>query len=222
LRGPAAEREWNLVAAAIEVDPDRLFRPRQVHGRAVVAVSATDASHAFSLGIRPEADAVITDDPSCAVAVQVADCVPILIADRQTRAVAAVHAGWRGAAAGVVQSAIDALGVHCGSRPGDLVVALGPSVGPCCYEVGPAVVDAFRAAGHDASSVDRWFAEGVDGRYRLDLWAAAGDQLRGAGVQVQAIHAVRLCTAHDTARFYSYRAEGAGTGRMAAVIRARG
>jgi hypothetical protein len=214
--------EWGLVASAIGVVPDRLFRPRKVHGRAVVVVPGSRPSHQFSAGQRPEADAVITDDPSCALAVQVADCVPILIADARSGAVAAVHAGWRGAAAGVVQAAIDGLGAHCGSRSGDLVAALGPSIGPCCYQIGSEVIEAFLAAGHQARSVDRWFARDPDGRYRLDLWAATRDQLVAAGVPAPRIHAAQLCTAHNTARFHSYRAEGAGTGRMAGVIKVRG
>jgi YfiH family protein len=223
LRGPGVEaREWRLVASAIGVAPDRLYRPRQVHGRAVVVVPRGRPSRPFFAGRRPEADAVITDDPSCALAVQVADCVPILIADARSGAVAAVHAGWRGAAAGVVPAAIDALGVYCGSRPGDLVAALGPSIGPCCYQVGSDVIEAFVAAGHEARRVDGWFAREPDGRLRLDLRAAARDQLADAGVPAARIHVAQLCTAHDTARFFSYRAEGAGTGRMAAVIRARG
>ena len=157
LRGPASETDWAQLAAAIGVRPDRLLRPGQVHGRVVVAVHRLQDPDPFSGGSRPQADAVITDDPSCALAVQVADCVPILVADTRTGAVAAVHAGWRGAAAGVVRAALDGLGTEFGSRPADLVAALGPSIGPCCYQVGPAVADAFLAAGHDTSSVHRWF-----------------------------------------------------------------
>ena len=223
LRGTSPEPgRWKLAASAIGVEPGRLFRPKQVHGRSVAVVSRNCAPHPFSCGRRPEADAVITNDPSCALAVQVADCVPILIGDPRTGAVAAVHAGWRGAAAGVVRAALEALGAQYGSRPRDLVAALGPSIGPCCYHVGPELADAFLAAGHAASSVERWFERESDGRRRLDLWTATGDQLREAGVPTTGIHAVRLCTAHDTARFFSYRAEGPGTGRMAAVIKARG
>ena len=221
LRGQDIEtRDWALVAGAIGVEPERLFRPRQVHGRQVVAVTGADLGP-FADGHRPDADVVITDDPSLALAVQVADCVPVLMADRRTGAVAAAHGGWRGTAARVVQAAVSSLASRFGSRAGDLVAAVGPSIGPCCYAVRQDVVDAFAAAGHPAESVDRWFSPTSGGRYLLDLWAATRDQLAGAGVKAEHIHCARLCTAHDTGRFFSYRVEGPSTGRMAAVIRAR-
>jgi polyphenol oxidase len=221
LRGQAVEaHDWARVARAIGVEPEKLLRPRQVHGREVVAVTGTDVRR-FSGGTRPDADVVITDDPSLALAVQVADCVPVLMADRRTGAVAATHAGWRGTAAGVVQAAVAALASHFGARAGDLVAALGPSIGPCCYAVGQDVVEAFAVAGHSPEMIGRWFSRGSDGRYLLDLWAATCDELAGAGVAPENIHAAQLCTAHDPGRFFSYRAEGSGTGRMAAVIRPR-
>jgi hypothetical protein len=222
LRGPGTEElEWGLVARAIGVEPGRLFRPRQVHGRSVVFLPRGCEGGHFGGGRRPEADALISDDPSRALAVQVADCVPILIADPRTGAVAAVHAGWRGTAAGVVQAAVAGLEACCGTRTAGLVAALGPSIGPCCYEVGPEVAEAFRAAGHRDTLVENWFRRGPGLRFRLDLWMATRDQLMSAGVEPRHVHIVGMCTAHDTARFHSYRAEGNGTGRMAAVIRAR-
>ena len=105
--------------------------------------------------------------------------------------------------------------------PADLVVAIGPSIGPCCYVVGQEVVDTFVTAGHLGPALERWFARDPTGRYRLDLWRATVEQLTEVGVGPDNIHAARLCTAHDLQRFFSYRAEGSGTGRMAAVIRAR-
>lgn len=222
LRGPGVEAgEWALVASAIGVERSRLLRPRQVHGSAV-AVVARGASFGEFARCRPAADAVVTDDASCALAVQTADCVPLLVADGRTGAVAAVHAGWRGMAAGVIEAAIEALRTHFGSRAADLTVALGPSIGPCCYFVGEAVVEAFRAAGHAPARTDRWFLGGRNEGYRLDLRASARDQLCRAGLQADRIHAADLCTAHEGTRFYSYRVEGRGTGRLAAVIRARG
>jgi YfiH family protein len=223
LRGPGAdERDWALVARAIGVAPERLLRPKQVHGHTVVVVPGSGEAGPFSPGRRPAADAVITSDPSCALAVQTADCVPLLVGDPRSGAVGAVHAGWRGIASRVIEAAIAALGAHFGSRPADLTAALGPSIGPCCYAVGQEVVDAVRRAGHDPLRIDRWFVGRAAGGYRMDLWTAARDQLSDAGLLVDRVHTCRLCTAHDTGRFFSYRAEGGGTGRLAAVIRARG
>ena len=94
-------------------------------------------AHEARIGIAwPEADIAITDDPSVAVSVRAADCVPILLADRRSGAVAAVHAGWKGTAAGAVMVAVDAFDARYGTNAGDVIAAVGPSIGPCCYEVG--------------------------------------------------------------------------------------
>ncbi len=163
----------------------------------------------------------MTDDPSVALAIQVADCVPLLLADRQTGAVAAVHAGWRGTAAGAAPAAVTALVREFGVRPERLVVAQGPSIGPCCYTVGDELVDAFRAGGF-ARNADRWFVRDDTGSLKLDVWAANRDQLVSSGVPAAAIHAAGLCTSSRPDLFASYRRDGPGAGRIAAVIRSRG
>ena len=168
----------------------------------------------------PKADILVTDGPTVALAVQAADCVPVLMADRRSGAVAAVHAGWRGTAAGAAPAAVAALAREFGTRPGDLVAAQGPSIGPCCYVVGDELVEAFRASGF-GREVDRWFARDETGALRLDLWAANRDQLAACGVPAAAIHGSGLCTANHPEWFASYRRDGPGTGRIAAVIRAR-
>ena len=147
---PEGERE---LAAAVQAD--RLAMVTQVHGRAVVVVRAGESP--FPPGKRPEADVLVSDAPDTAVAVRAADCTPILIADPETGAVAAVHAGWRGTAAGAVVAAVEALGREFGARPEHLVAAIGPAIGPCCYQVGPELVDAFAAAGHARHLIARWF-----------------------------------------------------------------
>ncbi len=208
---------WRALAGVMGVAPAGLRRIRQVHGTDVASYRAGEPP----LSHLPDADIVVTDDPGLAVAVQVADCVPLLIADRRTGAVAAAHAGWRGTAAGVPGAAVAALTGVFGARPSDLVAAAGPSIGPCCYEVGEEVRDAFRRAGVDEARVGRWFAVGPRGRPHLDLWRAVAEQLEAAGVPLPAIHLSRLCTATHRRVFWSYRADGPGTGRLAGVIRAK-
>ena len=137
---------WHQVALAMGVPPHSIVRLRQVHGTGVVTLSRRQV---FPPG-DPDwnvADIAVSDDPSVALCVKVADCVPILLADARTGAVAAVHAGWRGTAAGAVRLAVEALGVQLGSAPEDVVAAIGPSIGPCCYRVGQDVRAAFEAAG---------------------------------------------------------------------------
>ena len=168
----------------------------------------------------PEADAIISNDPSVALVVRVADCAPILIADRRTGAVAAVHAGWRSTMQRIAGAAVDALRSTYGVHPDDLVAAIGPALGACCGEMGDEIVDAFRTAGHDDASIDAWFDRRPGRRPHFDLWRANRDQLETAGLGSGAIHTSGLCTRTHSVWFHSYRAEGTGAGRMAAVIRA--
>ncbi|MSO83078.1 MAG: peptidoglycan editing factor PgeF [Acidobacteria bacterium] len=203
----------------------------QVHGREV----ATFRRGAPRAPARQDADVLVSDNPDMAIAVRAADCVPLLLADAHTGTVAAVHAGWRGTAAGAVMAAVEALSRTCGARPEHLVVAIGPSIGACCYEVGTELVDAFAAAGHPRHLIDRWFIaqpprrgfrpaqNRVEGpRLRLNLAAANRDQLMLAGVLDENIHACGLCTAMHLDVLTSYRAEKDRAVRIAGIIRARG
>src|SRR4051812_10239204 len=152
---PDAATGWDEVAEAIEVSTDRLVRARQVHGTAVI-VCRPGAARLPGLA---DADIIINNDPDVAIAVQTADCVPLLIADSRTGAVAAVHAGWRGLAVRVPAMAVAALRREFGSRPADLIAAAGPSIGACCYEVGEDVLQRFLRAGATSDAMDRWFHE---------------------------------------------------------------
>jgi polyphenol oxidase len=230
LRGESEAEDWRRVARAIGVPPSRLLRLTQVHGRDVFVHRTGGEQPGGSINPPddaavgadwPAADISMTDDPTVALAIQVADCVPLLAADPLTGAVAAVHAGWRGTAAGAAIAAVEALGREFGARPDRLVVAQGPGIGPCCYSVGDELIDAFRAGGF-AQRVDRWFIRDEAGDLKLDVWAANRDQLIASGVPAGSIHAVDLCTADRPDLFASYRRDGPGTGRIAAVIRARG
>lgn len=206
----SSSQDWQRVAEALGAE--RVATLDQVHGRDVVVIArGTVPSPGYS-----QADALVSDNPRVAVAIRAADCVPLLLGDARTGAVAAVHAGWRGTAAGVAAAAVDTLQRRFGVRPHDLVVAIGPCIGACCYEVGRDVLDAFVAAGH-GPSIERWFA----GR-RLDLVAANLDQLTRAGVLAAQIHACGLCTAMHLDVLTSYRAEKEKAGRIAAAIRAPG
>jgi copper oxidase (laccase) domain-containing protein len=141
--------------------------------------------------------------------------------------VAAVHTGWRGTAARAVVAAVEALGREFGTRPADLVAAIGPCIGGCCYDVGTKLVDAFAAAGHERCLIDRWFqspppARGSQDRpgLRLDIAGANRDQLVLAGVPEDQIHLSGLCTAMHPGVLTSYRREKEKAGRLLGVIRA--
>jgi YfiH family protein len=204
------------VAAAGGAVPD-LRRITQVHGGTVHVVRPGDV-----VMDAPAADAIVSNTPGQVLAVQVADCVPILLADPRTGAVGAVHAGWRGSAARIAPAAVQTLAHEFGVRPADLLVAVGPSIGPCCYQVGPDVTDAFRQAGAGDAQLARWFTDGATGSLWLDLWMVHRDQLVEAGVAPNRIYLSRLCTQTHATVFDSYRVEGPNAGRMAALIRCPG
>lgn len=208
--------EWRAVARSLEVSSDRLLLVRQVHGNRV-AVRRRGAAE----WIIPEADAAVSDDPSAAIAVRVADCAPILMADRRTGAVGAVHAGWRGAVQSAAARCVEAMRIEFGTSPTDLVAAIGPCLGACCGEVGEEVVGAFRAAGHAEASIAGWFSPGRRGRPHLDLALANADQLVASGVAREQLHVAGLCTTTHAGLMHSYRAFGAEAGRMVGAIAAR-
>jgi YfiH family protein len=205
--------EWEAVAALAGVRRDALRLLHQVHGSAVVVADGS------SQAPRPTADGIVTADPGLALVVRVADCAPLLIADSTRGVVAAVHAGWRSTMQRIGPAAVSAMVREYGSRPEDLVVAMGPSLGTCCGEMGEEVVEAFRDAGHDQATLERWFIREPGRKPHFDLWRANREQLERAGVPPQAIHVAGLCTRSHRDAFHSYRAQGASAGRMAAVIR---
>jgi YfiH family protein len=222
---------WGELARVVGVEPERLMRVRQVHG-ATVAVGRRPP------GQRPEADILLADDEGLSLAVQTADCVPLLLADRRIGVVAAVHAGWRGLLARAPAAAVAALTAHFGSRPIDLLAAIGPSIGACCYEVGADVRQRFARSSFGAEDAADWFLSAparstrnpslehleqpVRGsRWFFDLWGATRSQLSAAGVPADQTFAAELCTASHPHVFCSHRREGAPAGRLAAAIRRR-
>jgi len=207
---------WAPLASWLDVDPDHLWRLRQVHGVRVHTDGVVPCEGAW-----PEGDLLATDRTDVALAVRTADCVPLLYVDPRSGAVAAVHAGWRGTVAGAAARMVDVLHRRFGSAPDRLVVAIGPSVGPDAYEVGQDVVDAFMAT-HPAEAARGtwWTRAALPGKYLLDLWTITREQLEAAGVQPRHIHLAGLCTVTHADVLHSYRVHGAAAGRMVAAIRA--
>ena len=217
--GMHTEAAWREVAEAIDTPSDHLLRVRQVHGADVAIHRA-----AQPLPLQPvaacHADIIAGNDSAVAFAIQTADCVPLLIGDARRGVVAAAHAGWRGTALRVARTAVATLEREFGSRPSDLVAAVGPAIGPCCYQVGVDVRDRFVGAGFTGGEIAHWFTD-QRGRLVLDLWTATRDQLVETGVPPEQVYLSGLCTATHSDACCSYRRDGAGAGRMAAVIRSR-
>lgn len=220
---------WGGVAEALAVAEEHVIRINQVHG-AGIGVARAGAP------IATDADIALCNEPGLAVAIRVADCVPVLLADRRTGAIAAAHAGWRGLAARVPEVTVAAMEREFGSRPSHLIAAVGPSIGACCYEVRSDVRDRFVAERFSVADLDQWFSvspralsrnpslpnlaeEPAAGRWFFDGWGAARSQLARAGVPPDQIFVAETCTASHPEVFCSYRRDGKDAGRLAAAIK---
>lgn len=196
---------WRRLEAAAGLG---FARVRQVHGARVVRARLPGPSP-------EEADAVVSLEPGTAACVSVADCVPVLLADPRSGAVAAVHAGWRGTLARAAAEGVRALVREAAADPASLLAAIGPSIGPCCYEVSPEL-----AARFDAELGPAVVRPGA--APRLDLWAANAAVLVAAGVAPERIEPLRRCTSCEPGLFFSHRRDRGRTGRQVAYIAPRG
>jgi hypothetical protein len=205
----AVEANHALLYAALGLLPEQVVTARQVHGAQVTRVNADNGGT-----IIPATDGLITDVTGVALLMRFADCVPVLLYDPQRRAIGLAHAGWRGALARVAAHTALAMIDQLKCQPSDIRAAIGPSIGPCCYKVGPEVAEAtlatFPEEGHLLSRTQ------PSGHAHLDLWAAVATQLREAGIEQ--IETARICTACRSDLFYSYRRQGAASGRFGAII----
>jgi YfiH family protein len=201
----------------------------------------SDVIHLFDTtpGEPCKGDASITNRPGLLLAIQTADCVPILLADPQKRAIAAIHAGWRGTLARIAAKTIGKMQMHFATNPRDLLAAIGPSIGPCCYEVGTEVATQFLSQFADAPGYFDEFRTGDEPNpiqwlnmmppghqpppkgVLLDLRKANRSQLLSAGLRPQNIHTIDLCTACHPNLLFSYRKQGPASGRLMSIIALR-
>jgi len=207
------QENFRTLGASLNLDPDRIVRCRQVHSDRVIVVESLPPE-------QPEADAVIAAVPGLFAAVKTADCLPLLIVDPVKSIAGAVHAGWRGTALRIVRKTLDVMTRRFRCNPADLIVALGPAIGPCCYEVDDAVLKPFRQAIPEA---DRFIAvhasrnPGSGQTTHLDLTAVHQWELLAAGVLEENIHLTGLCTCCSEELLYSHRRDGFRSGRHLAL-----
>jgi YfiH family protein len=199
------ERAFRAIGRA----PDSVADLWQVHSAEVVVA---DGPRDLNVDAA-RADIILTNNPAVTLFLRFADCVPVLLYDPVRRAVGLVHAGWRGTLLKAAGAAVSAMVERFGSRPADLLAAIGPSIGPCHYEVGPDVIAQTRAV-FDGRSAE--LLAPMNGRTHLDLWAANALTLRAAGVHQ--VEAGGVCTACQTHDFFSHRGERGQTGRFGALI----
>jgi hypothetical protein len=238
---PADDRETvarnrRLLAEAVSGDANTpLITLRQIHSSVLVHTVAADASRQIPW----KADGLMTDEPGLLLGVQTADCIPVLVADRKRRVVAAFHAGWRGTVKRIVESGVGRMRLEFGSRPEDLTAAIGPGVGACCYAVGDEVLSRFESqfayAGelfHEVYSTDAvrtkypmlFLTQRAPGHspigpsLHLDLVKANRRQLLDAGLKPRSIHLTGGCTSCHRDLFFSHRGSQGHAGRMMSLI----
>ncbi|MGD0829699.1 MAG: peptidoglycan editing factor PgeF [Terracidiphilus sp.] len=225
-----------LLAEAITADPATpLVALKQIHSNLIVLANAADASRENPR----KADGLMTDQSGLLLAIQTADCIPVLVADRKRRAVAAFHAGWRGTVSRIVESGIGRMRLEFGSQPEDLAAGIGPGIGPCCYAVGDELLTAFESQFAYSRELFRevYDADPVRTRYpmlfltqrapghseigpnlHLNLAEANRRQLLAAGLKPAAIQLIGGCTSCQRDLFFSHRAAQGHAGRMMSVI----
>ena len=207
------EGNRSTLARAFDLQPHLLLTINQVHGTDVLVIDEPnpDLSHFLTV----ESDAIISNQTGMMIGVLVADCVPVLLYDQQNQVAAAVHAGWRGAAAGIIGKTIGAMAANFGSDPARLLAAVGPCIGAHKYEVDRPVRDAFRRGTGLWDSITR---EVELGKWQLDLSKSCRLQLEGAGIPSARIEVAQECTCCHRELFFSYRRDGGQTGRQLGFI----
>lgn len=210
------EKNFRILADALGFDTRCLVLTRQTHSDIVRQVCRKDAqgldNHSY-----PECDGLITNDPGTALVVFSADCTPILLHDPVTGAVGAAHAGWRGTVAKIAAKTVQAMVDAYGCRPENIQAAIGPNIGPCCFETDRDVPDAMLDAFGDAA---REYIRKIKDKYYVNLKALNALQLRAVGVN--SVEIATECTACQPERFWSHRVTGGNRGSQGAIIVCKG
>ncbi len=207
----------SVLARAFGTRLERLVTVNQVHGVDLLVLDAPNPDYSHFLKL--EADGIVTNQPGVMIGVCVADCVPLLLLDPVQHAVAALHAGWKGTAGLIAHKGVEALVKMFGSRPADIQAAVGPGVGPCCYQVDGPVMEAFRKGG---AGWDLFATEMEKGKWALDLAAANRRHLLESGLAEENISTATQCVSCNHDLFFSYRRDGGDTGRQMGFIMLQG
>ncbi|HEY6873624.1 MAG TPA: peptidoglycan editing factor PgeF [Geobacteraceae bacterium] len=203
----------SILARAFDTRLEKVVTVTQVHGTDLLVLDAPNPDYSHFLKL--ECDGIVTNQRGVMIGICVADCAPILLLDPVTKAVAALHAGWKGTAGKIARKGVETLVSLFGASPADILAAVGPAIGRCCYEVDAPVKDAFSKQG------EGWGEYAVatdDGRWQLDLPLANVHQLLEAGLARDNIETTELCVSCEKDTFFSYRRDGGETGRQMGFI----
>jgi YfiH family protein len=207
---------WRLLTDAFELDLPQFVLMRQMHGDRIVTINSNEHGIIATSPLLPEeahvCDALVTNRPGIAIGVKTADCVPLFLADRVKRVIGVVHAGWRSTALNIAGQAIDVFLDRFSSRPGDILAAIGPAIGPCCYEVDTTVCEALSVY---AVAGNKPFVQPVAGKDRwiLNLPLVNRTQLEQRGIPAENIFSSNHCTSCRSDVFFSHRRDCGRTGR---------
>lgn len=218
--GQIAENRQRL-ARTIGFGMESLVTAQQTHSDHIAVVGRKEAGRgAWDRETRlPDTDALVTQEPGVCLMVLAADCVPVLLYDPVCRVVAAVHAGWRGTAAGIVRKTVEVMQNRLGCSPETLRAGVGPSIGPCCFEVEAEVARVFQRLFPASANIVR--PGNTPDKYQVDLWEANRRELLEAGLQEKWIEIAGLCSYCAPDHFFSYRRQGEQAGRFGAGIMLR-
>ena len=203
----------SLLARSFGGTLDRFVTVNQVHGTDLLVIDEPNPD--FGHFLKLECDGIITDQPGVMIGICVADCYPILLLDPVKKVAAALHAGWKGTARGIARKGVQAMKEVFGSRPTDILAAIGPGIGPCCYEVGAPVRDAFATGG---LTWDLVATPSGQGKWQLDLSAANRQQLLLAGVRESNVEEAGVCVSCTPDLYFSWRRDSGDTGRQMGFI----
>lgn len=205
----SVETNLRILAESFNIDAGHFFMVTQVHGEGILILDRPIAD--LVVHDSPQFDAVITDQPGIAIGIKTADCVPIFFADRTKRIIAVAHAGWRGTSLSIAAKVIDTLRTRFTCRTEEIIAAIGPAIGPCCYQVDETVFSAMSA--HNGREI--FFSSSPEkGKWMFDLSRANKIQMIRAGLLDKNIYTAGYCTSCNRDKFYSHRGEGGNTGRQ--------
>lgn len=209
------DENFNILCKASGFDINNMVLSDQTHEAKYKIARGNDRGKGIVLdsdicGI----DALITNERNVALCIFTADCVPVFLFDSTKNAIALCHAGWRGVVKEIIPKTIEAMKAEYCSEAENMFAAIGPSIGPCCFNVGQEVVMEFKNVFDDINQI----VISEKGKIRIDLWKAVEVQLIKAGLLSENVTQSKLCTSCDNEKFYSYRREGSKTGRMVSIL----